>query len=319
MNSYKNKKVWVTGHNGMVGSALLRSLANEECEVLVTSRSELDLSDGSKVRSWLAQYKPDFVFHAAAKVGGINANQMQPGDFIRENLQTQLNVIDGAREAGVKKLIFVATNCTYPSNLPDAIPEDALLSGMPDAVVRAYAIGKIAGIEMCRAYARQYGCNFISIIPPNLYGPGDNYHPTKSHVVAGILRRAHEAKESGASEFVVWGDGTARRELLWVGDLADAMKFLMITNTQHDLYNIGAGKDLSIAQLAQLIIEAVGFDGKIVFDKSKPSGAMRKLLDNSRISSLGWAPKVTENVGLAKAYEDFKLMIYSDKIPSSRY
>lgn len=172
---------------------------------------------------------------------------------------------------------------------------------------------------MCRAYAKQYGCNFISIIPPNLYGPGDNYHPTKSHVVAGILRRAHEAKESGASEFVVWGDGTARRELLWVGDLADAMKFLMITNTQHDLYNIGAGRDLSIAQLAQLIIQTVGFGGKIVFDKSKPNGAMRKLLDNSRISSLGWTPKVTENIGLARAYEDFKLMINSDQMASSRY
>jgi len=305
MYSYKNKKVWITGHNGMVGSALLCSLAGEPCEVLVTSRDELDLADGLQVRAWLIKNKPDFVFHAAAKVGGINANQMQPGDFIRENLQTQLNVIDGAREAAVKKLIFVATNCTYPSNLPNAIPEEALLSGMPDAAVRAYAIGKIAGIEMCRAYAKQYGCNFISVIPPNLYGPGDNYHPTKSHVVAGILRRAHEAKESGASEFVVWGDGTARRELLWVGDLADAMKFLMVTDTEHDLYNIGVGKDLTIGELAQLIIEVVGFNGEIVFDKTKPNGAMRKLLDNSRITALGWSAKMDNRSGLAKAYEDF--------------
>jgi GDP-L-fucose synthase len=319
MSSYKNKKIWVTGHNGMVGSALLRSLASEECDLLVTSRGQLDLSDGSKVLSWIDKNKPDFIFHAAAKVGGINANQMQPGDFIRENLQTQINVIDGARKVGVKKLIFVATNCTYPSNLPDAIPEEALLSGMPDAAVRAYAIGKIAGIEMCRAYRKQYGCNFISIIPPNLYGLGDNYHPTKSHVVAGILRRAHEAKQSGASEFVVWGDGTTRRELLWVDDLSDAMKLLMITNTQHDLYNIGAGKDLSIAELSQLILEAVGFDGKIVFDKSKPSGAMRKLLDNSRITSLGWTPKINEQTGLRIAYEDFKAIIVRDQLVSSRY
>jgi len=305
MNSYRNKKIWVTGHNGMVGSALIRSLATEECDVVVTSRSELDLSDGPKVRSWLKKNKVDFIFHAAAKVGGINANQIHPGDFIRENLQTQVNVIDGARETGVKKLIFVATNCTYPSNLPDAISEDALLSGVPDAAVRSYAISKIAGIEMCRAYAQQYGCNFISVIPPNLYGPGDNFHPTHSHVVAGILRRAHEAKLNGDKELVVWGDGTARRELLWVDDLADAMKFLMLFDTQHDLYNIGSGKDLSITELAELIIEAVGFEGSIVYDKTKPNGAMRKLLDNRRILSLGWTPKVTEGVGLVRAYQEF--------------
>lgn len=318
MDSFKGKKVWVTGHNGMVGSSLVRSLANEECEVLIAPRADLDLSDGIKVRSWLAKNKPDLVFHVAAKVGGINANQIQPADFIRENLQTQLNVIDGAREFGVKKLIFVATNCAYPSNLSMAIPEEALLSGAPDAAVRAYAISKIAGIEMCRAYSKQFSSNFISIIPPNLYGPGDNYHPTNSHVVAGIMRRAHEAKESGASEFVVWGDGHARRELLWVDDLADAMKFLMNTDTQHDLYNIGTGKDLSIAELAQLIAEAVGFNGKIVFDDTKPNGSMRKLLNNSRITSLGWVPKMTERVGLAEVYKDFKKLIDPDKIANSR-
>lgn len=309
MNSLSAKKIWVTGHRGMVGSAMIRSLASEKCEILVTTRSELDLRDGKNVRSWIKKNKPDFIFHAAAKVGGIGANQTYPGDFIHENLQTQINVIDGAREAGVKKLIFVATNCTYPSNLESAIPEEAFLSGPPDPSVRAYAVGKIAGVEMCRAYSKQYGCNFISIIPPNLYGLGDNYLPMKSHVVAGLLRRAHEAKESGASEIVVWGDGTARRELLWVDDLADAMKLLMITNTKHDLYNIGSGKDLSIAQLAQLIIEAVGFDGKIVFDKSKPNGAMRKLLDNSRIAALGWSVKTNEQTGLKKAYQDFLGMV----------
>lgn len=312
MSLLKSKKIWVTGHRGMVGSALVRTLVCEGAHLLLTTRAELDLLDRKKVQDWMNTFKPDYVFHAAAKVGGINANQTQPGDFIRENLQSQLNVIDGAREVGVRKLIFVATNCTYPSTLQDAIPEEALLSGQPDAAVRAYAIGKIAGIEMCRAYSRQYGCNFISVIPPNLYGPGDNYHPTESHVVAGILRRAHEAKKSGASELVVWGDGTARRELLWVDDLAEAMKFLMIAETQHDLYNIGAGRDLSIGELAQLIAEVVGFSGKIVFDRSKPNGAMRKLLDNSRISSMGWVTKVNERIGLTKAYEDFKTTIKNE-------
>jgi len=312
MKTLKSQKVWVTGHNGMVGSAVLRALAGKGCEVLVTPRSELDLLNGAAVYDWLKKNKPSLVFHAAAKVGGINANQASPGDFIRENLQTQINVLEGARLIGVSKLIFVATNCTYPSNLKEAIPEDAFLSGLPDAAVRSYAVSKIAGIEMCRAYQRQYGCNFISIIPPNLYGPGDNYHPMNSHVVAGILRRAHEAKLNNDENLIIWGDGAPRRELLWVDDLADAMIFLMVNETKHDLYNIGCGRDLSISEIAELIVRVVGFEGQILFDKTKPNGAMRKLLDNSRIASLGWSPKVKESVGLRRAYEDFKKLLENE-------
>ena len=319
MNSFAGKRVWVTGHKGMVGSSLVRRLKNEGCTILLADRSELDLGDGSAVHLWLNGNKPDLVFHAAAKVGGINANLLQPGDFIRENLQTQINVIEGAREAGVEKLIFVATNCTYPSNLTNAIPEEAFLSGAPDAAVRAYAVGKIAGIEMCRAYSKQYDCNFISVIPPNLYGPGDNYHPAHNHVVAGILRRMHEAKIAGSKEIVVWGDGTPRRELLWVDDLADAMKFLMLADTKYDLYNVGSGKDLSIAELAHIIAKVVGFDGEIAYDKTKPNGAMKKLLDNGRILSAGWEPKVDEGTGLKLAYEDFKKNILMDGLNSGRY
>lgn len=319
MNSFAGKKVWVTGHRGMVGSSLVRRLKGEGCTLLTADRGELDLGDWAAVRLWLNRNKPDFVFHAAAKVGGINANLLQPGDFIRENLQSQLNVIEGAREAGVEKLVFVATNCTYPSNLTSAIPEEAFLSGAPDAAVRAYAVGKIAGIEMCRAYSKQYGCNFISVIPPNLYGPGDNYHPAHNHVVAGILRRMHEAKTTGAEKIIVWGDGTPRRELLWVDDLADAMKFLMLADTKYDLYNVGSGKDLSIAELAQLIAKVVGFDGEIAYDKTKPNGAMKKLLDNRRILSAGWAPNTSEKIGLDLAYKDFLNLLAEPHQAGSRY
>jgi GDP-L-fucose synthase len=258
--------------------------------------------------------RPELVFHIGAKVGGIHANVTQPADFLHDNLMIQSNVIDGAYRVGVEKLVFVATNCTYPAKAPQPISEDALLAGPLDESIRAYAVGKIAGIEMCRAYRRQHGCNFISVIPPNLYGPGDNYHPQHSHVVAGILRRTHESKVAGKSEFIVWGDGTPRRELLFVDDLADAMKFVMQSPTSHDLYNIGCGHDLAISEIATIIAEVVGFEGKIVYDTSKPNGTMRKLLDSSRIRSLGWKPKIEERIGLQNAYEDFLHLLHSPEL-----
>jgi GDP-L-fucose synthase len=302
--SFAGKKVWITGHKGMLGSALVRNFANEGADLLLTSRAELDLTNQAAVLAWMERFRPELVFHVGAKVGGIHANATLPADFLHDNLIIQSNVINGAYRVGVQKLVFVASNCTYPTNAPQPISEDALLTGPLDNNIRAYAVSKIAGIEMCRAYRKQYGCNFISVIPPNLYGPGDNYHPQHSHVVAGILRRTHEAKVAGKSEFVVWGDGTPRREVLYVDDLADAMKCIMQAPTTHDLYNIGCGHDLAISELAAIIAEVVGFEGKIVYDSSKPNGTMRKLLDSSRIGSLGWKPKVDEQAGLRGAYED---------------
>lgn len=299
------KKIWVTGHRGMLGSAVVRNLQKSDAHLITTTRTELDLTNQAAVYDWMEKNKPELIFHVGAKVGGIQANSTLPADFIRENLLIQTNVIDGAHRFGASKLIFVASNCTYPRNAPQPINELALLTGPLEDNIRAYAISKIAGIEMCRSYRKQYGKDFISIIPPNLYGPGDNYHAEHSHVVAGILRRTHEAKMAGRSEFIVWGDGTPRRELLHVDDLAEAMQHLMRSPTPHDLYNVGSGHDLSISDLAAMIAEIVGFEGKIVYDINKPNGTMRKLLDSSRIHMLGWKPFIQEKDGLKSAYVDF--------------
>lgn len=304
-NFFNKKRIWITGHKGMVGSSLVRSLKKVDCDLLLTSRAELDLLDKGAVQSWVSKNKPDLVFHAAAKVGGIFANLNYPAEFIFENLQSSLNVIDAAKNANVAKLIFVATNCTYPSHFDQPIPEEAIFTGAPDDAVRSYAVSKIAGIELCRAYAKQYGCNFISIIPPNLYGPGDNYHPENSHVIAGILQKAHNAKINNLPQLVIWGDGSPRRELLWVDDLSKALLTLMSNETKHDLYNIGSGSDLSIAEIAKSIATTIEYEGQIVYDISKPNGAKRKLLDNSKISGLGWTPEMKLEDGLKIAYGDF--------------
>ncbi len=314
VTSFAGKKVWITGHRGMLGSAMVRSFANEGAQLLLASRAELDLTDQAAVLAWMEKNRPELIFHVGAKVGGIHANVTQPADFLHSNLMIQSSVIDGAYRVGVEKLVFVATNCTYPSKAPQPISEDALLTGPLDDSIRAYAIGKIAGIEMCRAYRKQHGCNFISVIPPNLYGPGDNYHPQHSHVVAGILRRTHEAKIAGKAEFVVWGDGTPRRELLHVDDLADAMKYIMLAPATHDLYNIGCDHDLAISEIATIIAEVVGFDGRIVYDTTKPNGTMRKLLDSNRIRSLGWKPNIEEKSGLCNAYKDFLYLLRSPEL-----
>ncbi|MBB4571681.1 GDP-L-fucose synthase family protein [Rhizobium leucaenae] len=303
--SLAGRRVWITGHKGMLGSAMVRAMAGEDAHLLLTSRAELDLTDKVAVLAWMEKSRPELIFHIGAKVGGIHANSTLPADFLHENLLIQSNVIDGAYRTGAEKLVFVASNCTYPTDAQQPIAEDALLTGPLDSNIRAYAVSKIAGIEMCRAYRRQHGSNFIAIIPPNLYGPGDNYHPQHSHVVAGILRRAHEAKVAGAKELVVWGDGTPRRELLHVDDLASAMKHVMLAPTTHDLYNIGCGHDLSISEIASIIEDVVGYEGRIVYDKTKPNGTMRKLLDISRILELGWKAEIEEKSGLRSAYDDF--------------
>lgn len=307
--TFAGKKIWVTGHRGMLGSALVRTLAKERADLLVATSLELDLRNQAAVFDWMDKNRPELIFHAGAKVGGIHANSTLSADFLHDNLMIQTNVIDAAHRFGVRKLIFVASNCTYPAKANQPIPEEALLTGPLEENIRSYAIAKIAGIEMCRAYRKQYGCDFISVIPPNLYGPGDNYHPQNGHVVAGILRRAHEAKMAGQPELVVWGDGTARREILYVDDLADAMKCLMAAKVTDDLFNVGCGHDLSIAELAALIAGAVGFEGRIVYDKNKPNGTMKKLLDSSRISAIGWHPKVDEKTGLKNAYHDFLTLL----------
>ena len=306
---FKGKKVWITGHRGMVGSALVRNLAQERADLLLTTSQELDLRDKAAVLDWVAKHRPEYVFHAGAKVGGIHANATLSANFLYDNLMIQTNVIDAAHQFEVRKLLFVASNCTYPAKADQPISENALLSGPLEENIRSYAIGKIAGIEMCRAYRKQYGRDFISIIPPNLYGPGDNYHPQYGHVVAGILRRAHEAKVAGQHELIVWGDGTARREILYVDDMAEAMKRLMAAEVTDDLFNVGCGHDLTIAELAALIAETVGFKGDIVYDRNKPNGTMRKLLDSSRIQAIGWRPQIDEKTGLQKAYLDFLALL----------
>lgn len=301
----KGKKVWITGHRGMLGSALVRVIERENAELLLSTSQELDLRNQSDVKAWVEKVRPEYVFHAGAKVGGIHANSTLSADFLHDNLMIQTNVIDACFRVGVKKLLFVASNCTYPAEAHQPISEGALLTGPLENNIRSYAIAKIAGIEMCRAYRKQYGCDFLSVIPPNLYGPGDNYHPEHGHVVAGILRRAHEAKIRNDPELVVWGDGTARREILYVDDLAEAMRDLMISKADMDLFNVGCGKDYAISELALLIASAVGFKGRIVYDTSKPNGTMRKLLDSSRIHGIGWSAKVDPSVGLRNAYDDF--------------
>lgn len=302
---FNKKKVWITGHRGMLGSAMVRLLQQEGAHLLLATREELDLQNQQSVFQWVDKNRPELVFHIGAKVGGIYANSNFQADFIHSNLMIQANVIDAAYRFEIEKLLFVGSNCTYPKNAEQPISEDALLSGALEDNIRSYAIAKIAGIEMCKAYRKQYNCDFISVIPPNLYGPGDNYHPHYSHVVAGILRRAHEAKRSGAPHLIVWGDGTARREILHVDDLAAAMRQLMVSQVKEDVFNIGYGHDFSIAELAQLIAEVVGYRGKIIFDSSKPSGTMKKLLDSSRIRSIGWKPQINEKIGLQSVYQDF--------------
>lgn len=287
----------------MVGSALLRAFSSAGyTNILTRTRDELDLTDAKAVRAFFEAERPEYVLLAAAKVGGILANRDNPADFIRENLAIELAVIDAARHANVRKLLFLGSSCIYPKFAPQPIKEDALLSGELEDTNRAYAIAKIAGIELCRAYRAQYGCDFISVMPTNLYGPGDNFHPEHSHVLPALLRRFHEAKESGAPEVAVWGTGAARREFLHVDDLASACLFLMENYDGAEIVNIGTGEDLSIKELAELMTGITGFTGTIAWNTSKPDGTPRKLLDVSKLHKLGWKHSIGLLEGIQSTY-----------------
>ena len=303
----KDDSIFVAGHRGLVGSALVRKLtAGGFSHILTRARSELDLMNGAAVDEFVARQKPACVMIAAARVGGIKANNDEPVEFLLENLQIQNNLIRAAHEHGVRKLLFLGSSCIYPKHAPQPIPESALLGGPLEPTNEAYAIAKIAGIKLCQAYAREYGDNFISVMPTNLYGPNDNFDLEKSHVLAALLRKAHEAKLSGARELVVWGSGEPRREFLHVDDLAGACLFLLQNYDSPEVINVGTGVDLTIRELAELICEVVGFKGELTWDRSKPDGTPRKLLDISKIASLGWKPTIPLREGIARAYEWFK-------------
>jgi GDP-L-fucose synthase len=311
----KDDRIFVAGHRGMVGSAIVRKLQALGCSNIVTrSRSELDLVQQNDVREFFVQEQIDQVYMAAAKVGGILANNTYPADFIYENLMVETNVIHEAWRAGVKKLLFLGSSCIYPRMAPQPMAEDVLLTGTLEATNEPYAIAKIAGVKLCESYNRQYGTDYRSVMPTNLYGPGDNYHPENSHVIPGLLRRFHEAKQSASPEVLIWGTGAPMREFLYVDDMAEACLHIMeldnetyARNTQPMLshINIGTGEDLAIRDLAKAIGDVVGYRGRIVFDTSKPDGTPRKLMDVRRMKSLGWRPKVGLRDGLALAYADF--------------
>jgi len=300
------KRVFVSGHRGMVGSAIVRMLANEDCEVLTIGRDRLDLRDQAGVRAWFDRERPDVVFHAAAKVGGILANDTYPAAFLYDNLAIEMNVIDAAFRNGVTKLLYLGSSCIYPKFAPQPIPESALLTGSLEPTNEAYAIAKIAGLKLCEAYRRQYGADFISAMPTNLYGPGDNYDLAKSHVIPAMLRKVHEAKRSGAAEIVIWGTGTPRREFLHVDDAASALVHLMKVYSDAEHVNVGTGADITIMELAKLVCEVVGFDGAIVTDSSKPDGTPRKLLDISKLRATGWRPRYELREGLTDSYRWFQ-------------
>ncbi len=303
----KDEAIFVAGHRGMVGSAIDRSLKrNGFTRVLGRSRAELDLLDRSAVRAFYEKERPGVVIVAAAKVGGILANWEQPVEFLLQNLTIQNNLIEGAADFGVRKLLFLGSSCIYPKMAPQPIREESLLTGPLEPTNDAYAIAKIAGIKLCQSYARQFGINFISAMPTNLYGPHDNYDPRHSHVLPALIRKVHDAKTSGADSITVWGSGNPRREFLYTDDLADACLFLLEHYDQPEPVNIGCGEDVTIRELAEIICETLGFGGRLEFDASKPDGTPRKLLDISKIKSLGWSPKIALREGIADAYRWFR-------------
>jgi GDP-L-fucose synthase len=300
------KSVYVAGHRGMVGSALVRRLAREDVKLVTVDRREVDLCNQAAVFDWFARVRPQVVFLAAAKVGGIVANATLRAEFIYENIAIAANVIQAAHQSGAEKLMFLGSSCIYPKLAAQPLREDSVLTGPLEPTNEPYAIAKIAGIKMAEAYRSQYGCDFISVMPTNLYGPGDNYHPELSHVVAALIRRFHEAKVTGARSVVVWGTGTPRREFLYVDDMADACVHLMKTYSSAELINIGTGEDITIAEFARVVAEVVGYTGEISFDASRPDGTPRKLLDVSRLSKLGWRATTPLHDGLKRAYAAYQ-------------
>ena len=301
-----SRRIWVAGHNGMVGSAITRCLEQRGEVVLKVSRADLDLRDQTSVTSWLVRNKPDAVVFAAAKVGGIHANDTYPADFLYDNMALETNVIHGAHIAGVDRLVFLGSSCIYPKFASQPIREDALLTGPLESTNEWYAIAKIAGIKLCQAYRKQHGRHFISVMPCNLYGERDNFDLMSSHVMPALMRKFHEAKLSGLPTVTVWGSGTPLREFLHVDDLARGVVFCMDRYDEHEHINCGAGTDVTISELARLVKEAVGFEGEIVMDATKPDGTPRKLMDSSRIRALGWEPTISLPDGIARTYRWFR-------------
>jgi GDP-L-fucose synthase len=298
------KRVWVAGHRGMVGSAIVRRLAGEGCEVLTAERGELDLTDQRAVLGWMHNHRPQAVFLAAARVGGILANDTHPVDFLRDNLLIETAVFTGAESAGVEKLLFLGSSCIYPKHAEQPIREEALLTGPLEPTNEWYAIAKIAGIKLAQAYRRQFGCDYISAMPTNLYGPGDNYDLAGSHVLPALIRKVHEARRSG-TPVTIWGSGTPLREFLYVDDCADACLFLMKGYSDALHVNVGSGEEIAIIDLARLVMEVLGHDGEVLTDPSKPDGTPRKLMDSSRLRAMGWKPQVDLREGIARSYQAF--------------
>jgi GDP-L-fucose synthase len=300
------KRVWVAGHRGMVGSALVRRLEREGCELLLANRQECDLGRQDQVERWMGRVRPQAVIVAAARVGGILANDRYPAEFLYDNLMIEANVIHTARRIQVEKLLFLGSSCIYPKHAPQPMSEDCLLTGPLEPTNQWYAIAKIAGIKLCQAYRRQWGCDFISAMPTNLYGPGDNFDLMSSHVVPALIAKMHAAKIAGADEVEIWGTGRPRREFLHVDDLADACVHLLRVYSDELHVNVGCGRDLTIAELAEKVRAVVGFEGRLRYNAERPDGTPRKLLDTSRLSALGWQPKIALDDGLAGAYRWYR-------------
>jgi GDP-L-fucose synthase len=299
------KKIYVAGHRGMVGSAILRRLANVPCEVITTARDEVDLERQEQAERFLAASKPQVVIVAAAKVGGIHANDAYPAEFISQNLAIARNVVHASYLAGVKKLLYLGSSCIYPKLAHQPMREEELLTGPLEPTNEWYAVAKIAGIKLCQAYRRQYGVDFISVMPTNLYGPGDNYHPENSHVVAALIRRFHQAREDELPTVKVWGTGKPFREFLFVDDLADACVFVLEHYSDEQHVNVGSGEEVTIAEFAKLVAEVVGYEGELAFDAARPDGMSRKLLDSSKLAGMGWRARTPLRAGLARTYAAF--------------
>ena len=301
----EGKRVFVAGHRGMVGSAIVRALRQRDCEILTAPHPGVDLRRQDEVESWMQSARPDAVFLAAARVGGIEANRTRPAEFIYDNLAIESSVIESARHAGVAKLLFLGSGCIYPRMAPQPIAESALLGGPLEPTNEWYAVAKIAGIKLCQAYRHQYGCNYISAMPANLYGPGDNFDLESAHVIPALMRKLHEGRESCSEEVVVWGSGTPRREFMHVDDLADAAVFLMEAYAEEGHVNVGTGRDISISGVAQMLKEVIGYSGRLAYDRSKPDGTPRKLLDVTRLTRLGWRARIELRAGLTDTYRWF--------------
>jgi GDP-L-fucose synthase len=301
--SLAGKRIWVAGHRGMVGGAIVRRLADEGCDVLVSGRDDANLTRQDEVERWMEANRPDAIFVAAARVGGIVANSTRPAEFIYENMMIEANIVHAAYKLGVEKLMFLGSSCIYPRLAEQPMKEEALLTGPLEPTNEWYAIAKIAGIKLCQAYRRQYGCDFISAQPTNLYGPGDNFDLTNSHVIPALLSKAHSAKQDNDPAMEVWGSGKPLREFLYVDDLADALVFLMKNYSDELHINVGTGEEVTIGDLARGVVQAVGFEGELKFDASKPDGSPRKLMDSSRLLGMGWKPQVDLLAGLKLAYQ----------------